>query len=129
MILCDAGPLVALALPEDQAHQAVVAVWQELNEPIVTTWVCVGEAMHLVGSRGHPVLWAYLAGEMEFYDPTPVTARMRELMRKYADTPMDLGDASLVAAAEALGLTRVLTLDQHFHAYRINDRRPFDVVP
>ena len=41
-------------------------------------------------------------------------------MRQYSDTPMDFADASLVAAAESLNISRILTLDRHFYAYRIN---------
>jgi predicted nucleic acid-binding protein len=51
------------------------------------------------------------------------------LMRKYADCPMDFADASLVLAAERLGATKVLTLDSHFYAYRINESTPFEVLP
>ena len=32
---------------------------------------------------------------------------------------MDMADASLVAAAEALSLTQVFTFDRHFYAYRL----------
>ena len=55
--------------------------------------------------------------------------RMRALMERYADAPMDLADASLVALAEALNETLVFTLDDHFRAYRLRDRRAFQVVP
>ena len=55
--------------------------------------------------------------------------RMRVLMRNYKDAPMDLADASLVAAAETLGLRRVFTLDRHFYAYRLADGSALEVVP
>jgi len=42
---------------------------------------------------------------------------------------MDFADASLVAAAEALGEHRIFTLDSHFRAYRIGDAGTFDMVP
>lgn len=54
---------------------------------------------------------------------------MRALLRQYNDLPMDLADASLVAAAEQLGLRRVFTLDRDFFVYRINGTDPFEVVP
>jgi predicted nucleic acid-binding protein len=50
-------------------------------------------------------------------------------MQKYADTPMDLADASLVAAAEAQRLHRIFTLDRDFRVYRIDGITPFEVVP
>ncbi len=41
-------------------------------------------------------------------------------MEQYADHPMDLADASLLAAAEAFATTRVFTIDRRdFHTYRI----------
>lgn len=56
-------------------------------------------------------------------------ARMQELMEKSRDTPMDMADAALVAAAETLGHHRVFPLDSHFYVYQRNGRDPFDVVP
>ena len=41
-------------------------------------------------------------------------------MEVYADHPMDLADASLVAAAEALGTRQVFTIDRkNFETYRV----------
>jgi predicted nucleic acid-binding protein len=57
------------------------------------------------------------------------SARMRSLMEKYQDTPMDLADASLVAVAEARRLKRIFTLDSDFCVYKINGKEPFEVVP
>jgi hypothetical protein len=54
---------------------------------------------------------------------------METLMEQYLDTPMDLADASLVVAAETLGLRRVFTLDRHFYAYRLADGSALEVVP
>jgi predicted nucleic acid-binding protein len=42
------------------------------------------------------------------------------LMEEYADHPMDLADASLIAAAEALDTRRVFTVDRRdFATYRV----------
>ena len=50
-------------------------------------------------------------------------------MTKYLDVPMDLADATLVAAAEKLKLKRILTLDSDFRIYRLGGRRSFEVMP
>lgn len=55
--------------------------------------------------------------------------RMRALMEQYRDTPMDLADASLVAAAEARVEKRIFTIYSDFYIYQLNGREPFDVVP
>ena len=42
------------------------------------------------------------------------------LMEKYADNPMDLADASLVAVAQMLDVQRIFTIDRNdFLTYRI----------
>lgn len=50
-------------------------------------------------------------------------------MSKYRDTPMDLADASIVAAAERLGAKRVFTLDGDFRIYRTADDLTLECVP
>ena len=54
--------------------------------------------------------------------------RMRTLMTAYRDTPMDLADASVVAAAEVLSVWRVFTFDSHFYAYRMADGGAFELI-
>jgi predicted nucleic acid-binding protein len=74
------------------------------------------------GSRGADRLRDFIAGggaTIWFFDGAALL-RAFELMEQYADHPMDLADASLIAAAEALATTRVFTIDrQDFQAYRV----------
>lgn len=50
-------------------------------------------------------------------------------MAKYADRPMGLADATLVALAEERGERRIFTLDTDFQVYRIHGRLHFEIVP
>jgi uncharacterized protein len=50
-------------------------------------------------------------------------------MAQYRDIPMDLGDASLVVAAETLQQAVIFTLDRDFYIYRLPNNRSFQVVP
>jgi predicted nucleic acid-binding protein len=53
--------------------------------------------------------------------------RMVELMRRYANLPMDFADSSLVVLAEHLGHGRILTSDRRdFNIYRWNNTNPFE---
>ena len=54
---------------------------------------------------------------------------MAVLMEKYQDRPMDLADASLVAAAERLGIRQVFTVDGDFQIYRLADGSALASVP
>ena len=77
------------------------------------------------------LLWDYLRTEiLILHDLVPAEQlRMRELMEKYRDLPMDLADASLVVIAETLKRARVFTLDSHFRIYRASDGGSFEIVP
>lgn len=54
--------------------------------------------------------------------------RLFELMEKYEGQPMDLADATLVLAAEKMGVSRILTIDTDFWVYRISDHKAFDII-
>jgi len=43
--------------------------------------------------------------------------------------PLNFADASIVAAAEVLGIKTLFSLDSDFHIYRLYGREPFTIVP
>jgi len=54
----------------------------------------------------------------------------RDLMRRYKDLPMDLADATMVVLAEALGISKIFTLDhKDFSIYRFKQTRRFTLIP
>jgi len=124
MTLVDTGPLVALFDPKDDQHEWCVKALKEIREPIVTTTPVLTEAFHMLGpaSIGSDRLREFIASgglSVWFFDRSALT-RAFELMESYADHPMDLADASLVTAAEALGTRRVFTIDRNdFETYRV----------
>jgi predicted nucleic acid-binding protein len=127
--------MIALINEADNHHSRCVEALPTLPGPLVTTWACFVEAMYLLGEYGgHPAqeeLWGYVEdGILEIYTGSSGELdRIRELMRQYRDTPMDLADASLVAAAESLDETRIFTTDRHFFIYRKSNKQAFEVVP
>ena len=135
MTLTDAGPLVALIDINEAKHEACRLALPMLNKPLVSPWPCYTEAMYLIGkTAGYPgqkALWRLRSsGLLTLKETTPEEAdHMVALMEKYQDTPMDLADASLVIAAQTLGLRRVFTLDRHFYAYRLADGSALEVLP
>lgn len=136
MTLCDTGPVVALIDGDDVNHaRCVTALGALPASPLLTTWSCLTEAMHLLWRAGglpaQEELWGFLADglvKLHLHEERE-WERMRSLMQQYSDTPMDFADASLVVVAERLGLNRVFTLDSDFHIYRIHGKQSFEVVP
>ena len=135
MILVDAGPLVAMIDRGEPDHQRCVETLSSLAAPMVTTWPALTEAMCLLGSAGgwkaQEALWKLLErGDLQLVPlDDALQSRTRALMTRYRDLPMDLADASLVAAAEVLNLTRVFTLDRDFRVYLWKGKRKFEVLP
>ncbi len=136
MILVDTGPLVALFDPRDGHHVRCVALLKRVREPLRTTIPVLTEAFHLLGpsSRGADGLREFVSkgGLSLWYFRDASLARAFELMATYADHPMDLADASLVTAAEALDTRKVFTVDRSdFDAYRVKRGHrhvAFDVI-
>ena len=76
-------------------------------------------------------LWDFILLDIiRFHFPDEAeTHRIVYLMEVYRDRPMDLADASLVAAAESLDDPRILTQDSDFYIYRYRDNLTFEVLP
>lgn len=131
MILSDTSFIVATIRADDRNHQRCMAVLTSIRTPFLTTWPCITEAMHLVGRPGQETLRAQIEqGLLILHVASQRDAeRACTLMRVYSDSPMDFADPSLVVAAEVSGVSRILTLDAHFYAYRINGNTPFEVLP
>jgi uncharacterized protein len=56
--------------------------------------------------------------------------RIRELLWKYADRPMDLADAALIRIAEREGIRKIFTVDKKdFAVYRIHGRIRPSIIP
>jgi len=132
-ILVDTGPLVAVIDADDAYHHRCVQALKQIREPLFTVWPVMTEAMHLVGSlAAQERLWDVLEEERLKLLPleTDDMPRMRALMKKYADLPMDLADAALVRVAERDGLHTVLTIDRSdFSVYRLQDGKKFRLLP
>lgn len=135
MILVDTGPLVALIdAGQGEAHTWCAQRYETLPKPLLTTWCSFTEAMYLLhriaGWLGQQKLWQFVERQaLLLHTPSiPEQQRIRQLMDQYQDVPMDLADASLVAAAEALAIRQVFTLDSDFHIYRLYGQEAFYVV-
>jgi len=134
VILKDARPLVALVDADDQFHKKCVAALKVVREPLGTVWPSVTEAMYLLGElpKAQEALWEMLARGVLQLLPLDLTdvPRMRELMSKYADRPMDLTDAVLVRVAEREGIRKIFTVDRKdFDVYRLHGRVRPHIIP
>jgi uncharacterized protein len=134
MILVDTGPLVALIHQDDEHHEVCKKTFSSIGEPLGTVWPVLTEAMYLLSFSltGQIALWEMIeSGAVELLAlGAEDIARMKELMRKYRDLPMDLADAALVRVAERERLRRVFTVDRRdFQVYRPSRIGRFTILP
>ena len=134
MILIDAGPMVALISASDNHHEICRTTLESIAEPLATVWPAFTEAMYLLRSSwpAQRALWGMVErGTIEIiYLSIDDTRRMRELMDKYRDLPMDLADAALVHTAERERIHRIFTLDRRdFSVYRPVGVGRFSILP
>jgi hypothetical protein len=124
LILVDTGPLVALFDPKEGEHPRCREVLRGLTAPLGTTLPVLTEAFHILSpeSIGSDRLREFVLQDGLQVLPLERKGLERafELMEQYRDHPMDLADASLIAAAEAIPTRKVFTLDLNdFSAYRL----------
>lgn len=131
-VLVDASGLVALLDRDDAMHARAAAALAGIREPLVTVWPPLTEAMHLLADapRAADALCDMVAdGAITIAGlDAEDFGRMKALMAKYRDLPMDFADAAIVAAAERHGIARVVTFDRHFAVYRLPRRARFVVL-
>jgi predicted nucleic acid-binding protein len=125
---------VALIHADDRHHASCRDALERIREPLATAWPVITEAMYLLdfSPEAQDALSRLLerdAVKILRLDSADVP-RLRELMRKYRDLPMDLADAALVRAAERERISRVFTIDRRdFEVYRPRGIRRFTILP
>ena len=122
MIVLDTSGLFAALAVDDQHHAAATTALDADRGPFVIPAGILAEAGYMIETKlGAPVLDAFLddliQGAFSFDCDETDLLRIRELIKRYADMPLGLADASVVACAERTQAP-ILTFD----------RRDFSVV-
>jgi len=132
-VLVDASALIALLDRDDHHHERCVDALKSIRDPLATVWPALTEAMHLLSgtARAPGALCDMVAdGALRLVDLDGADLpRIKALMEKYGDLPMDFADAALVCAAERERVHRIVTFDSHFEVYRLPRRARFTVLP
>lgn len=136
VVLADSGPLAALYNRCDKHHARAVAFFHTHGASLRlhTTWEVVSEVMYFLdfsaAAQSDFLLWLHAGHEgglltLAHLVPADLPS-LAAMMRKYADRPMDLADASLVWLAEKTGITDIITIDRaDFAVYRTSKRKAF----
>lgn len=136
MLIVDTGVLLAAADNTDRAHTACADLVEITTDTLITTALVVAETGYMIERQLGPVAEARFyqsiaAGDVLVESLTVSDfARVAELIERYADFPVGGTDASLIAIAERLGITRIATLDRrHFAAVQPIHCPAFALLP
>jgi predicted nucleic acid-binding protein len=132
--LVDTGPFVAYLDRADPLHDRVSAALDGFKGQLFTTTAVVTEVMYFLSDvPGGPISFASFLVASDTQISVSMTSEdvlgAAELMTKYADTPMDFADATLIRLGGEVGINDVLTLDRRgFSTYRTTTGRRFRLV-
>lgn len=135
-VVADTGAIYALIDASDTWHARVVEWWRRNTESVVLPVLVLAEISYLLHTRiGPDAEEAFVVAlteeqfTIEALEPEDV-ARAAALMRKYADLALGFVDASVMATAEHLGASVILTTDRrHFGAVRPRHTRTLTLAP
>jgi len=133
-LLLDTGALVSLLDRSHAHHLKYRRFFDGWEGVVVSTEAVLTEATHLLsGVHGgvSSCVDFFVNGGAVLVPSTPSSLRrVRALLDKYADLPMDFADGTLVALAEELDTTSIFTTDRtDFSVYRVKGRRSFHLLP
>lgn len=135
-VIVDTGALYAVADADDQHHRAVADFVNSTSELLIVPSTVIPETSYLINKYlgvevELKVLQAIRDGELKLeHFKFSDLARIIELVSVYADARIGFVDASIVAIAERLGVTKILTLDgKHFRMFKPRHVEYFEVYP
>lgn len=137
MIVVDAGVFVAGLFPNDRHHEVCRAFLSGPGDELGVSALVVAEVCHLFKRSPHQpqpevtFLRLLAGGRVISLAPTRDDYdRMADLVDQYASLPLGAADASGVAIAERLGITRIATVDRRdFTVVRPRHVPAFELIP
>ena len=133
-IVMDTGPWVALLDRSENRHHECVEWLSQFKGEMFTTEAVLTEVLYLLNfssAAQSAALDFVLSGAMTLV-PTGLDSlrKVKKLMKRYEDLPMDFADATIVTLAQDLGIRYVATFDKkHFSIYRFPGKQSFVVLP
>ena len=135
-LICDTSGLLALYDCDNRDHQITVNVVESESRELYVPVILLAEIDYLLHSRLVPnaaldFLSAIHRQEFVIVPFLPEDlVRCMELLSQYRDLSIGLADAAVVAAAERLGVPRLLSFDyRHFRVIRPRNFSNFILLP
>ncbi|MCI0493490.1 PIN domain-containing protein [candidate division KSB1 bacterium] len=123
--ILDTGPIVALFDRSDHYHLDILNFVRDFYGKLYSTLPVVTEVLFLLDFSIETQLdflkWLE-SGAVEIVEiKSDDLYRIRKMMVKYQDVPMDFADATLMLISERLKIKDIMSLDKDFFVYRKSD--------
>lgn len=135
-VIVDTGPLYALADRDDAWHHRTVRFVETTQDELIVPASVLPEAAYLLLAHLGPaaerqLLQSVLSGEFSVEELTHDDYRRAlDILRRYESARLGLVDATVMAVAERLKISRVLTTDRRdFSIVRPRHCKAFELLP
>ncbi len=131
--LLDTGPWVALIDRSEDRHAECVSWLKNFSGRLFSTEAVLTEVLYLLNFSidGQCAALDFVMKSVVEIVPSNVESlkRVKRLMRKYADLPMDFADATLVCLAIDSGIRNIVTFDKtDFSIYGLPGKKRFKLA-
>jgi len=128
--LIDAGPCIALFDRSDKYHEQVKLFLEAYRGRLFSTWPVVTEVMHMLDFdlRAQVDFLHWLERGAITISPLDIEdlPQIIKMIKKYADRPMDLADATLLITANKGKINNIISIDADFTIYQTPGGKKLD---
>jgi predicted nucleic acid-binding protein len=132
--ILDTGPWVALIDRSESRHTECVQWLKNFSGRLYSTEAVLTEVLYILNfsiTARCAALDFVLKSVVEIVpSSTASLKKTKNLIKKYADLPMDFADATIVCLANETGMQNIVTFDQKdFSIYRLPKKKSFTIMP
>ena len=132
--IIDTGPWVALIDRSESRHAECVQWLKNFSGRLYSTEAVLTEVLYLLNfsiAAQCAALDFVLESVIEIVPSSNASLKKtKNLMKKYADLPMDFADATIVCLANETGMQNIVTFDQKdFSIYKLPKKKSFTIMP
>jgi predicted nucleic acid-binding protein len=132
--ILDTGPWVALIDRSESRHTECVQWLKNFSGRLYSTEAVLTEVLYILNfsiTAQSAALDFVLQSVVEIVPSNPESLKkIKNLMKKYADLPMDFADATIVCLATQTGMQNIVTFDKRdFAIYKLPKKKSFTIMP
>lgn len=132
--ILDTGPWVALIDRSESRHTECVQWLKNFSGRLYSTEAVLTEVLYILNfsiTAQCAALDFVLESVVEIVPSnTESLKKTKNLMKKYADLPMDFADATIVCLATETGMQDIVTFDKKdFAIYKLPKKKSFTIMP